>query len=342
MAQSYSGREWGCILGIQTAAVGVGDPTADANTASGSKCAFRVTNPVNDFDWSAGYNRTELERAGRRAFAAEDIINHYGSGTWTWDFDYPVENEIAIQNLLQLMYPNNGATTTALTIPATPVVQDYSHGSTSGNDKLAVILLENPLTAKDHYMHSAVLQNLTLAMGSDTNGGQLNASGQFMSGYKPIIEANSVTADTTASDFIATNRGTIFDLTTRTFGGGSVTVKSFDVTIENPATRVGFQGTAGECDGYTRGSAFKVNGNLSIKADSTVQGLLESLWQTNSTTALTLENATAASGFSFSFPAVNISSFSLDMADEGIFADIAWTATSGADASGNLAVIKCT
>ena len=341
MAQSYSGREWGCLLGVQNTTKAIGDDTADASTVTGSKCAFRVTSPVNDFDWSAGYNRTEIERAGRRTFSADDIVNHYGSGTWTWDFDYPVENEIAIQNLLQLIYPANGAATTSLTIPYNPTVQDYSHGSTSGNAKTGVIILENPLTSKDHYMHSAVLQNLTLSMGADTNGGQLNASGQFMSGYAPVIEANTVTADTTATDFIAANRGTIFDLTTRTFGGGSVTIKSFDCTIENPASRVGFQGASGHCDGYTRASALKVNGNISIKADTTVQGLLESLWQTNTTTALTLENSAASSDFSFSFPAVNISSFSLDMADEGIFADIAWTATAGTGAS-NLAVIKCT
>ena len=342
MAQSYSGREWGCILGVQNTTAPIGTDTADASTVSSSKCAFRVTSPVNDFAWDAGYNRAEIERAGRRTFSADDIVNHYGSGTWTWDFDYPVENEIAIQNLLQLIYPANGATGTSLTIPYNPTVQDYSHGSSSGNAKTGVIILENPLTTKDRYMHSAVLQNLTIAMDAGTNGGQMNASGQFMSGYKPILEANTVTADTTATDFIDTNRGTIFDLTTRNFGGGAVTIKSWDCTIENPASRVGFQGAAGQCDGYTRASGLRINGNVSIKADSTVQGLLESLWQTNTTTALTLENSAASSGFSFSFPAVNISSFTLDMADEGIFADIGWTATSGTSGTGNLAVIKCT
>ena len=342
MARAYSGREWGCILGVATT-VGVGTDTADANALSGSKTEFRVTSPVNDFAFSAGFSRTEVERSGRRVFAAEDIVNHYGSGIWTWDFDYPVENEIAIQNLLQLIYPANGAAGTALTIPAAPTVQDYSHGSTAGNDKVAFIILTNPLTTKDHYMHSAVLQTLTLGMDIGTNGGQLNASGQFMSGYKPIMEANTVTADTTASDFQAANRGTIFDLTTRNFGGATgVTVKSFNMTISNPATKVGFQGSVGEADGYVRASALKITGNISIKADTTVQALAESKWHANETCALTLENSGAPSGFSFSLPAVNISDFTLDMADEGIFANVAFTATSGADATGNLAVIKCT
>ena len=341
MAQSYSGREWGCLLGITTT-VGVGTDTADANAVSGSKVQFRVTNPVSDFAWDGGFNRTEIERAGRRTLMAEDIVNHYGSGVWTWDFDYPVDNEIAIQNLLQLIYPANGATTTALTIPAAPTVQDYSHGSTAGNDKVAFIILQNPLAAKDHYMHSAVLQNLTMSMSADVNAGLLNMSGQFMSGYKPIMEANTVAVDTSAADFPDTNKGTIFDLTTRSFGGSTVTLKSFDLTIENPATRVGFQGASGECDGYTRAAPVKVTGNISLKADSTVQGFLESKYHGNTNVAITLENGVDNSKFSFSIPSANISSMAFDQADEGIFADVAFTGTSGAAGSGNLAVIKCT
>ena len=164
-----------------------------------------------------------------------------------------------------------------------------------------------------------------------------------MSGYKPIMEANTVAVDTAAADFPDTNKGTIFDCTTRSFGGTSgVTVKSFSLTIENPATRVGFQGSAGECDGYTRGSALKVTGSISLKADTSVQGFLESKFHGNTNVAITMENSTDASKFSFSIPSANISSMAFDQAEDGIFADVSFTATSGADGGGNLAVIKCT
>ena len=340
MAQSYSGREWSALLGIQTAAIGIGTATADDNNQVGSKVAFRVANPVNDIAWDAGYQRTEIERSGSRTFANNDIANHYGSGVWTWDFDYPVDNEIAIQDLLQLIYPEGGATGTALTIPYNPSVQDYSHGATSGDAKAAFIILSNPLTSKDRYMHSAVLQSLNLSCDASVEGGRLKASGQFMSGYKPIIEANTTTADTVAYTWPDTNKGTIFDFTTRSFGGSSgITIKSFTLNIENPATRAGFQGTAGECDGYTRGSALKVTGTISMKADTTVQGFLESKWNTNTAVAITLESSDDASKWSFSLPAANISAYSQDQAEEGIFIDCAFTATSGAG-TGNLAVIK--
>ena len=146
MARAYSGKEWSAIVGIAdnnagSSAGAVGAVTQDANAVSGSKVLMRVNAPVNDFAWSAGYQRAELNRAGQRTKRAADIINHYGSGTWTWDFDYVVDNELMIQNLLELMYPSHGGTmSTSVTYPYNPTVNDLSHGETSEDlNKLAFI-----------------------------------------------------------------------------------------------------------------------------------------------------------------------------------------------------------
>ena len=270
MARAYSGREWSVLVGIADndagASVGaVGAATQDANAVSGSKFLMRP-DTLNMFDYSAGYNRAEVARAGSRTLRAEDIINHYGSGIFTWDFDWLVDNEKGIQNLVELMYPSHGGTiTTSITYPATPTVNDMSHGETAETvSKLAFILLQNPLTSRDHYMHSAVLQELTLSMSATADGGLLRASGQFMSGYKPIIEANTVGADSSASDYA---KG-LFDCTTSTFGGAAAIVRDFSITISNPASRVGWQGTGGETDGYSRGANFSITGSLAMIADS--------------------------------------------------------------------------
>tara|TARA_Y100000593_G_scaffold15043_3_gene29118 strand:- start:9330 stop:10355 length:1026 start_codon:yes stop_codon:yes gene_type:complete len=341
MARAYSGREWKAILGIADVDAGssagaVGADTQDANTVTSSKAAFRVTNPVNDIAWDAAYQRAEIERAGYRGLRNDDIVNHYGSGSWTWDFDYPVDNEVALQNLMTLIYPTGyqGAANGILTIGSNPSVEDYSHGANSGNNRTGVILLENPHTDKDRYMHSAILQTLTFGLDAGTNGGRLNTSGQFMTGYKPVIEANTVTADTTATDY---TKG-LFDCTTHSFGGSTCTFKSFNMTIENPASRIGYQGSSGETDGYSRGQALKVTGTCSLKADTTVQAFMESKWQTNTAVAINVGNG---STIDFSIPAANISSWSMDQADEGIFVEVGWTATAGSG-SGNLAVITCT
>ena len=340
MARAYSGREWSPIVGIatnDTSGGKVGEATQDANHVNLSKVLMRVNSPTNMFDYSAGYNRAEVSRAGVRALRAEDIINHYGSGTWTWDFDWLVDNEKGIQNLLELMYPNHGGTiTTSMTYPAAPTVNDLSHGETTETvSKLAFIILQNPLTSKDHYMHNANLQELTLSMSATADGGRLRASGQFMSGYKPLIEANTVGADTGEADYA---KG-LFDCTTSTFGGDAAVVREFSLTISNPANRVGYQGSSGETDGYVRGGAFSITGSITMKSDSLQQINDDTFWKANTTAALVLGEGTS---IDFNLPAVNVSNISYDLADEGVFQTVDFTATSGADAGGNLAVIKAT
>jgi hypothetical protein len=345
MARAYSGREFSAIVGIannDTSGGKVGEATQDANAVSASKFLMRVDSPTNMFDYSAGYNRAEVARAGVRALRAEDIISHYGSGTWTWDFNWLVDNEKGIQNLLELMYPNHGGTiATSMTYPAVPTVNDLSHGEvTETVSKLAFIILQNPLTSRDHYMHSANLQELTLSMSADADGGRLRASGQFMSGYKPVIEANSVGADTGEADY----SGGLFLCDTSTFGGDAAVVSAFSLTISNPANRVGYQGSSAETDGYVRGGAFSITGSITMKSDSLQQINDDTFWKLNATAAIVLKpsSPSATKTIDFSLPAVNVSNISYDMADEGVFQTVDFTATSGADAGGNLAVIKAT
>ncbi len=341
MARAYSGREFSAIVGIADNDAGssvgaVGAATQDANAVSASKFLMRA-DAVNMFDYSAGYNRAEVSRAGSRTLRAEDIINHYGSGVFTWDFDWLVDNEKGIQNLVELMYPSHGGTiTTSVTYPAVPTVNDLSHGETAETvSKLAFILLTNPLASRDHYMHSANLQELTLSMSAGTDGGRLRASGQFMSGYKPLIETNAISADTSASDYA---KG-LFDCTTSTFGGDAAVVSDFSLTISNPANRVGYQGASGETDGYVRGGAFSITGSITMKSDSLQQINDDTFWKLNATAALVLGQGT---NIDFNLPAVNVSNISYNMADEGVFQTVDFTATSGADAGGNLAVLKFT
>tara|TARA_Y100001938_G_scaffold150794_1_gene243478 strand:+ start:3346 stop:4371 length:1026 start_codon:yes stop_codon:yes gene_type:complete len=341
MGRAFSGREWSAIVGIAdnnagSSAGAVGAATQDANAVSGSKVLMRVDSPLNMFDYSAGYQRSETQRAGATTMRAEDIINHYGSGIFTWDFDWLVDNEKGIQNLLHLMHPKHGDTiTTSIVYDASIATADYAHGDETDEDKCAFIILQNPLTTRDHYMHSAILQNLTLSMDAGTDGGRLRASGQFMSGYKPIIEANTVSADTSASDWA---KG-LFDCTTSTFGGDAAVVKSFSITISNPASRVGYQGSAGETDGYVRSGPFSITGSITMKADTLQQTNDDTFWKANTTAAIALGDG---SSIDFALAAVNVSNISYDMAEEGIFQTVDFTATSGADAGGDLATIKMT
>jgi hypothetical protein len=81
-----------------------------------------------------------------------------------------------------------------------------------------------------------------------------------------------------------------------------------------------------------------------MKSDSLQQINDDTFWKLNATAAIVLKpsSPSATKTIDFSLPAVNVSNISYDMADEGVFQTVDFTATSGADAGGNLAVIKAT
>ena len=106
--RTYSGREWLMMIGLANNANGggqIGNTAQDANLVAGSKVRLRPDAPLNDIAWDAGYQRAEIERAGFRGLRAEDVINHYGSGVWTWDFNYVAENLKGCNLLQHLIYP---------------------------------------------------------------------------------------------------------------------------------------------------------------------------------------------------------------------------------------------
>ena len=123
-----------------------------------------------------------------------------------------------------------------------------------------------------------------------------------------------------------------------TVGGDDASVRTFSITISNPASRVGYQGSAGETDGYSRAGLIDITGNITIKADTNAMEHIDA-WQTNALLPIVLNDA---STFSFSIPGAVQSGHALDMATEGMFIDIPFTATSGADAGAVPLTIKMT
>ena len=341
MATNASGREYNVIVGkqdVSALAIGGDGNLADADFVSGTRLFMRL-NQTTGINYDGAFQTSEVLRSGRRAYEDGDMIRHYGSGTWTWDFDYLVENNIMLESLVSLV---TGVADTTGTITINAAVhdahEDLSHGSTTA-DNVGIILLEagtstTGLDSDDQIMHSAVLQNLTLAMVAETDGGRVHASGQFMSGYKPISKDSGITGATTASDH---EKG-LFDFTTLTLGGHAVTVKAFTMTISNPANRVAWQGTSGETDGYVRGGLYDISGSMTVKYDANMADALGD-WTTNPSTgyAIALNDG---STWDISIPSARMTGHNIDFADEGMFVEIPWTATTGAAASGNLAVLK--
>jgi len=342
MATNASGREYKAIVGkqdVSALAIGGDGSLADADFVSGSRLFMRM-NQLSGINYDGAFQTATVLRAGRRSYEDGDFIRHYGSGSWTWDFDYLVENEVMLQTLLSLV---TGVATTTGAITITPAVanthEDLSHGSATA-DNVGIILLEagtstTGLDSDDQIMHSAVLQNLTISMDMGTDAGRMHCSGQFMSGYKPVIKDSGVTGATTASDF---EKGLFSFTNALTVGGHSVTCSAFSMTFTNPAARLGWQGTSAEADGYVRGGLYDISGSITVKYEATMADALSTDWVANPSTgyALALNDG---SNFDISIPSARMTGHNIDFADEGMFVEIPWTATTGAAASGNLAVL---
>ena len=108
------------------------------------------------------------------------------------------------------------------------------------------------------------------------------------------------------------------------------------MTISNPANRMGWQGSSAETDGYVRGGLYDISGSITVKYDANMADALSTDWKANTAYALALNDG---SNFDSSIPSARMTGHNIDFADEGMFVEIPWTATTGAAASGNLAVI---
>ena len=348
---NYSGNQYQVGLGIRdqsAQAIGSGTTSVDAVTE------MKLTT-VNDISWDGAFQTATIAKSGRRAYLNQDFISTYGFGTWTWDFDYLADDQYVAQKLLSLINPTGAGNTsgTSMTVASNPIQNDISKGSGGAIDMTADILILAPiipasggLEDEDRLMQSSVLQNLTIACDVGTDGGRPHMTGQFMSGFKPVISNSGVAIVAGISgdewDY------SIFDLTTITVCGVTSILKSFSLTIDNPATRVGWQGTSAECDGYSRNGIINVTGSATVKLTTTVADLLNT-WITSgaigspidkATTAVTLENG---SSWSISLPSVLMTGYSQDQANDGIFVTIDFIATGGSTgALTSLAVIKMT
>ena len=323
---TYSGKQFEAYISLQSDALGTND-------VSGTLYKMRLAQ-VNDIDFSAGVQLTPVERTGQRVLRPTDHIAVRGGGTYSWSFsDYIVENEAFLQLLLQLVTEDTSPSGTAQ-ITGNQGTVAYAEGASTG--EYACVVISSPDTGKDRLMHSSILQELTLSMNPTANGGRLTASGTFFSGYQPVIGAEATSPDATGVDY---TKG-FFDCSTQSLGDASVLANSFDLTISNPATRVGFKtvnSIAGEPESYNRGGQINVTGNISVKMDD------NSVTMVNNFLGGTSTNVSLGDGSSIDFdiPTAKFTGHELDTANEnGVFINLPFQAT--ADGAGALVTIIAT
>jgi len=315
----YSGKQFEAYVGLGTGVQNLGSPT----TTSIVTYKMRM-NQVADFDFSSGVVLNELERTGQRTMRATDMYSTRAGGFYSWGFDWLVESKELLDLLLRLV---SEKTTSAYTIAGN--ISNATYDADANTGQYASIVLANPNSSYDRYMHGAVLNDLTLSMDAGSDGGQLRASGTFYSGFQPVIGANTLSPNATAVNY----QKTIFDCTTTTIGTNAVVPKSFNVKISNPASRYGYQTlntNIGEPVGYNRGNQIVVEGSVSCKYDGTTEGEFTEWLATQTGT----QSATSAILFSdtseliISVPTAKYVGNTLDMGGEdGVFTEIPFKGT---------------
>ena len=349
---NFSGNQYKVALGIRDQS-GTNAEIGGSASVVDSIAEMRLTT-INDLVWDGAFQTATVAKSGRRGYLNQDYISKYGSGTWTWDFDYLVDNQLIAQKLLSLINPTGAGNTcsTACTILSDPAQADVQDGAVGAIDSCGDITMLAPtytgatgIATEDRLMWNSILQNLTITCDMDTDGGRPHMTGQFMTGYKPTISDSGATIVAQVDDWDYS----LFDFTSTTVSGvASSTVKAFSVTIDNPATRVGWKGTSGEADGYARSGIVGVTGSVTVKLTSGIADLLDQ-WITESAIGSpTGKSATAflmevSGSWSVSCPNTFITGYSQDQANDGIFVTINFISTGGDQASTtNHAVIKMT
>jgi hypothetical protein len=303
----YSGKQYEAYLSLQSDALGT-------NSVSGTLYKMRLTE-VNDIEFSEGFQTADVERTGQRVMRPTDHIKNYNGGTFTWSFE-----------------DDSPSGTVAMTGNQATVA--YEQGASTG--EYACVVLSSPDADKDRLMHSAILQELTLTMSPDNNGGRLTASGTFFSGYQPVIGAESTSPNATAVDY---TKG-FFDCTTSQVSGDDVVMNSFELTISNPATRVGYE-TVNSVDGepcaYMRGGQISVTGTVSVKLDDNTAQIITEEFLTGTSANVSFGDG---SSLDFDIPTAKYTGHTHSNTDSGVFVELPFMGT--ADGSGALVTIIAT
>lgn len=316
----YSGKQYEAYISLQSGNLGV-------NSVSGTLYKMRMPE-VNDIEFSEGFQTADIERTGQRVLRPTDHIKIYKGGSFTWSFDnLVIENEALLQVLLQLATEDDSPEATAV-ITGNQATVAYEQGASTG--EYACIVLASPDADKDRLMHSAVLQELTLSMSPENNGGRLTASGTFFSGYQPVIAAQDTSgANATAVDF---SKG-FFDCTTSQVGGDDVVMNSFELTISNPATRVGYEtvnSIAGEPCAYNRGGQISITGSVSVKLDDNTAEIIDEHFLVGTSANISIGDG---SSIDFDIPTAKYTGHTQADTENGVFVELPFMATAdGSDA----------
>ena len=335
--QVYSGKKYSLFLGRQSnASTPVAMGTA---TTTNSEFVELDVVTISDIDFAGGLVTDRTLRTGQQIKKPTDHYVSEKGSTKSFNFEWVCSHKQGIQILLELISED---TSSPYGMAGTFEPAVYKHAATTG--QLATIILKNLDSGKeagqDRTMHSACLTNLSFSLDTTANGGRLVASGTFVSGYAVSTASSSVVPSGSETVFVKT----IYDCTTKTVNGSDVVVKAFNIDINYPMVRVGYQGSSAEPEVYSRAGEITCSGGITVLYDGNSDAFLAEMLTnptdgsgTGEAPIILSDNATVGSG-NFAFEVLQAvltgHNLSIEGAEEGMMVELTYEGT--ADGSENL------
>lgn len=237
-----------------------------ANTTQGEFYELHITDNA-QVDWG-GLIRESVKRSnGKRVKDNKDVFVQTAGGTYTVSVSGVLTDNTAdllLYGAIQDLDSEDASTpfTKIFELDASTTQPDF--GADGG--KFYTMLLSNPASGENIQLKSMVISSLTINGSAGDAGGRATFTATFFTGFPPTYAATA-----TAASWVApTTDYYIFQqASAKTVGGAAMVVNSFSFTVENGATRVGFD-SSGHPETYALGlgDGYAVTGEMSVKYDA--------------------------------------------------------------------------
>ncbi len=230
--------------------------------------------------------------------AADTVITSKG-GTVTCPFDFIATPELLLQHLTMATQTYNADGSDVYTVEVDGSNNNTEvGGSISSGLPHTVNLAYYPKAAEGIKVAGCVVSDLALSGDLGTNGGNLNMSGNYFSGFANPISTGTVLEQTFDGTWVEPDAGVFFNmgsLSTKQLevdgANQDMILKSFNLNIANGVNRVG-SNTNGDAEAYSF-PEYTVTGDITLKYDtefslSAADNVLQSFLDGNTST-LTLK-----------------------------------------------------
>ena len=258
------------IKGETTFGVGIDSSGADG-TAYRQLPVVQATKPT--------FNITRESRllSGRGTVknAADTVINAK-NGTVVCPFDFIATPELLLQHLTMVTQTYNADGSDVYTVEVDGSNNNTSIGGTiSSGLPHTVNLAYYPKAAEGIKIAGCVVSDLSISGDLGTNGGNLNMSGNYFSGFANPLSTGTILEQTFNGTWVEPDAGVFFNmgsLSTKQLdvegADQDLILKSFNLNIANGVNRVG-SNTNGDAEAYAF-PEYVITGDITVKYDDEI------------------------------------------------------------------------